>query len=133
MLEVLRRLEALAVGAHGGGWVRRAEVRGEAVAEAHLSGRPRRVAAGAEQPDRRQRDVGWHRDHGLERMILRKSLAGERQEFSETLREVLRVEHVRGATQGRGRDGVGSWGAAYAEVDAARVQGCQDPEGLGHL
>jgi hypothetical protein len=66
-------------------------------------------------------------------MILRTSLSGERQEFSETLREVLRVEHVRGATQGRGRDGVGSWGAAYAEVDAARVQGCQDPEGLGHL
>src|SRR4028119_2333784 len=31
-LEILRGLEALAVGAHGGGWVRGAEVRGEGVA-----------------------------------------------------------------------------------------------------
>ena len=112
MFEALRGFEALAVGEHGGGRVRRAEVRREAVAEAHLPGGTRRVAAGAEQPDRRQLDVGRHRDHGLERMILRVSLAGERQEFSETLREMLSVEPVWGAAQGCGRDGLGARGAA---------------------
>jgi hypothetical protein len=65
--------------------------------------------------------------------LLRKSLAGERQEFSETLRKVLRLEHVGGAAQGRGRDGVGARGAAYAEVDALRMQCLQYAEGLGHL
>ena len=66
-------------------------------------------------------------------MILRKSCAGESQEFSETLREVLRVEPVRGAAQGRGRDGVGARSTADAEIDAARMQGLQDLEGLGDL
>ena len=35
--------------------------------------------------------------------------------------------------QGSGRDRVGARGAAYAEIDASRVQSLQDPEGLGHL
>ena len=108
-------------------------MRGEAVAEAHLTGRLSRVAAGAKQPDRRQPNVGWHRDYGPERMILWESLAGESQEFSETLREVLCTKSVRGAAQGRGRDGVGARSAADAEIDAARMQGLQDLEGLGDL
>src|SRR5215203_6659276 len=66
-------------------------------------------------------------------MVLRKSLAGESKEFSETLRKVLRVEHLGGAAQGRGRDGVGARCTSYTEVDALRMQRLQYTEGLGHL
>jgi hypothetical protein len=66
-------------------------------------------------------------------MIFRKSLARERQEFSETLRKVLSLEHLGGAAQGCGGDRVGTRGAAYAQVDTLGMQCLQNTEGLGHL
>lgn len=91
-LEVLRWLEALVVGAHGRGRVRRAEMRGEGVAEAHLPGRSRRVAAGAQKPDRRQPDVARHSDHRPQRVAFGESVARERQELAKLLREEISWE-----------------------------------------
>src|SRR5918998_1791233 len=129
-LEGLRRLEAFAVRAHGGGRVRRAEVRGEGVPEAHLSCRLRGVAAGTEQPDRRQPYVARHGDHRAERVVFGEPVAPEGQKLAEPLREVFGPEPVLRAAQRRGRHGVGAGGAAYAEVDPPWVQRLENPEGF---
>src|SRR5918997_461530 len=115
MLEVLRGLEALAVGTHGRGRAWRAEVGGESLAEAHLPGRSCRVAAGTEEPDRRQTDIAWHRDNRLQRVAFGESIARERQELAKLLREVVRPQPVPRAAQNRSRHGVGAWSAPYAE------------------
>jgi hypothetical protein len=57
-------------------------------------------------------------------------VARERQELAKLLREVVRTLPVAGATQYRGRHGIGSRGTPYAEVDAPWVQRLQHPEGL---
>jgi len=66
-------------------------------------------------------------------MILRKPVAREGEKLAEALRKVLRLEPVRRAAQGSSRHRVGARGAAYAEVDAPRVQSLQNPEGLSDL
>src|SRR5918994_5214108 len=131
--EALRGLEARAVSVHGGGRVRRAEMRGEGVAEAHLPGRPRRVAAGTQQPDRGQPDTVRHGDHSSVRMLFRKPIAREGEKLAEPLRKVIRLELVLRAAQRRGCHGVRARGAPYAEIYSSRMQRLQNAEGLRDL
>ncbi len=66
-------------------------------------------------------------------MLLGEPVARKGEKLAEALRKVLRLESVSRAAQGGGGHGVGARGAPDAEVDAPRVQGLQNPEGLGDL
>jgi hypothetical protein len=66
-------------------------------------------------------------------MIFREPVSREGEELPEPLWEIFSPWSVLRATQGRGRHGVCTRRAAYAEVDPPRMQGLQDFEGLRHL
>ena len=89
--------------------------------EAHADGGGKlgAVSARAQQPDRRQRDVGGHGVHVAERMVVRKTAALEQQQFLEAFEKVVALPRVLTGAQRIGRDRIGARRAAEPEVDAA--------------
>ena len=104
---------------------------GEGEAHADRGGELGAVAARAEEPDRRQRDIGRHRVHVAERMAFRKSAALEQQQFLEAFEEVVALARILPGAQRIGRDRIGARRAAEAEIDAAGKQRLQHLETLG--
>ncbi len=125
-----RGLEVLAVAGHRLLRVGRAEVPREREAGPERGGRVPAVQGGAEDPQRRQRYVVRDRPERLERMVV-----GEAVDVGEQLGELLRELVAAGvdpvAAQGVGGELVRAGCPADPEVDAARVQALQHPEGLG--
>ena len=82
----------------------------------------RAVAARAEQENRRQYDVGWHRLHAAERMAFRKCALLEGQQFLKAIEEIIGLRIVLPPPQRVGGHRIGAWRAAKPEIDAAGKQ-----------
>ncbi len=126
-----RRLEPLAIAQHRGDRVVIGEMMREGKPGADHGGELRAVAARAEQPDRRQRDVLRHGAHVAERMAFRKGVALEQQQLLEALQEIVVVAGILAPPQRVGGHGIGAGRAADAEIDAAGKQRLQHLEALG--
>ena len=104
----------------------------EGKAGADHSGKLGAVAARAEQPDRRQRNILRHRVDFVERMAFGKLAVLEQQQFLEAFEEIVAAgillappQHIRGHLIGAGR-------APDAEIDAAGKQRLEHLEPFGH-
>ncbi len=109
------------------------EVLGEAEAAADLAGEAGAVIGGAEQEDRRQRHARGARLDPRERVTFREAAVPE-QQFLQAVEEVVPAALPRGlaAAQRPRGEAVRARRPAEAEIDAAREQGLQHPEALGH-
>ncbi len=99
----------------------------EGIARADLGCELRRIIARAEQEDRRQRDVVRHRMHVAERMVCRKTVILEQQQFLEAVEKIVVVGDVLPAPQRDRGDMIGARRAPDAEIDAAGITALPAP------
>ena len=92
----------------------------------------RRIVAGAEQPDRRQRAVVRHRHHIVVGMAGRKAAGLPQDQFLQPFEEIVALAAVEPAAQRMRGGAVGARRAAEAEIDAAGKQRFQHLEAFGH-
>ena len=108
------------------------EMMREGEAHADLRGKLRRIIAGAEQPDRRQRRVVGHRHHVVVGMAGGEIAGLPQDQFLQPLQKIVALAAIEPAAQRMRRRTVGAGRAAEAEIDAAGKQRLQHLEALGH-
>src|SRR5512144_732126 len=98
----------------------------------HMPSELRAVVRGAEQVDRRQRYVRWHRADIVKRMAGRKAAGLQQHQFVEAVEEIVLIAYALSAPKRIGRCRVGAGRAAQAEIDTAGVERLQHLEALSH-
>ena len=127
LLQLLGRLEGLAVALHGRHHVVRRELPGKGEGQAQGGGQLGAEGAGTQQPDRHVQPGTGYCHQSLAGFGLGEVMA----QLIEHLREVLTVGTA--PAQGPGGEHVGARGAAQTQVDTAGVEGLQGAELLGNL
>ena len=104
----------------------------EREAHADLGGEFGTVIAGAEQPDRRQRQVVRHRHHIVVGMAGREIAGLPQRQFMQPFEEIVALAAIEPAAQRVRGGAIGAGRAAEAEIDPAGKQRLQHLEALGH-
>ena len=107
------------------------EMVGESETHPNRGGELGAVAAGAEKPDRRQRDVRRHGMDVAKRMVRRKAAALHQNELLKALEEIVALARVLPAAQRVRRHRIGSRRAAEPEIDTAGKQRFQHLKSFG--
>ena len=117
---------------HGVDGVMRREMMREGKTHPDLRRQFRRVIAGAEQPDRRQRAVVRHRHHIVVGMAGRKPAGLPQDQFLQPLQKIVALAAVEPAAQRVRGGAIGAGRAAEPEIDPAGKQRLQHLEAFGH-